>query len=349
MKEERRSKMTLHPFKGFRSLLTHHCVTGSMLHIYDFHHHDISEEMLLGIGSGLSFIYWHMKGMAPMFGGRGNVGRPGEEGLEITAGRRTGVRVEKHQTSSTRKAEETLLELLEAAQPVMMNVDMGFLPYFDLPEEYHFGGHMIVVCGYDPANEEVLIADRDKDLHVVPWEDLVKARGSKFKPFPPQNMWFRFDFSQKRQPQTEDLRVAIQDVCTYMLEGPISNIGVRGIRKAARRVPQWPKTMDAEELRWACFNGFIFIDAEGGTGGGLFRYMYSRFLEESAKIMDNPQLAEIVKELKVVGDKWQEVADLFRLGSEMEDPTPILKRTPRTLMEIAEREDATWRALMQVV
>jgi hypothetical protein len=167
--------MTIQPFEGFHPLETHHCVTGSMLHIFEFNQYDISEETLLGIGSGLSFIYWHMKGMAPMIGGRGNVGRPGEEGLEITAGRRTGVQIEKHHTSSSRKAEKTLLELLEAGQPVMLNVDMGFLPYFNLPENYHFGGHAIVVCGYDPANEVVLIADRDKDLHPVPWGDLIKA------------------------------------------------------------------------------------------------------------------------------------------------------------------------------
>ena len=27
----------------------------------------------------------------------------------------------------------------------------------------------------------------------------------------------------------------------------------------------------------ACFNGFIFIDATGGSGGGIFRYMYGRY------------------------------------------------------------------------
>jgi hypothetical protein len=340
--------MTLKPFVGFHSLETHHCVTGSMLHIYDFHKHDISEDMLLGIGSGLSFIYWHMKGMAPMFGGRGNVGRPGEEGLEITAGRRTGVQVEKHYTSSSQKAEKALLELLQAGQPVMLNVDMGFLPYFDLPEDYHFGGHAIVAGGYDPVSKDVLVADRDKGLHPVPWEDLVKARGSKFKPFPPQNMLFTFDFNQKRQPRAEETREAILDVCTYMLEGPISNLGVRGIRKAAQLVPQWPKTMDAEELRWACFNSFIFIDATGGTGGGLFRYMYGRFLEEAADITRASELVEIGKELRIVGDKWQQVAELFKQGSEMEDPTPLLGQTTTPLLEIADLEGAIWQALKQL-
>jgi len=251
--------MSLAPFDSFRSLETHHCVTGSMLHIYDFYDHPLSEEMLLGIGSGLSFIYWHMKGMAPIFGGRGNVGRPGEDGLEITTGRRTGVRVEKHITSSSRKAEKSLLEMLETGQPVMMNVDMGFLPYFDLPEDFHFGGHAIVVCGYDPEKKEVLIADRNKDLHPVSLEILAKARGSTHKPFPPQNMWFTFDFSQKRQPTTREIWAAIAEVCDNMLHGPISNIGVRGIQRAAKEILQWPKKMTSEEISWACFNTYILL------------------------------------------------------------------------------------------
>ena len=66
---------------GFQSYETHHCVTGSMLHIYRFYGHELSEEMLLGLGAGIGFLYWHQKGVPPMFAGRGNVHRPGVEGL----------------------------------------------------------------------------------------------------------------------------------------------------------------------------------------------------------------------------------------------------------------------------
>ena len=59
-----------------------------------------------------------------------------------------------------------VINVLDAGQPVMIQCDMGFLPYFDFGgEEYHFGGHVVVVCGYDPDGDQVLVADRDEDLH----------------------------------------------------------------------------------------------------------------------------------------------------------------------------------------
>ena len=110
--------MTLKPFSNFKSLETHHCVTGSMLHIFEHNNCPVSEDLLLGLGAGVGFIYWHMKGTIPFLGGRANTGRPGEEGMERTACRRLGVDVELIQTGSACKAEKSLLEFLEAGEPV---------------------------------------------------------------------------------------------------------------------------------------------------------------------------------------------------------------------------------------
>ena len=165
--------MSIKPFEGFRSLETHHCVTGSMLHIFEFNNCQVSEEMLLGLGAGVGFLYWHQKGTTPFLGGRANTGRPGEEGMEQTTCRRLGVGLEIIHTGSARKAEKGLLTFLEAGIPVMLQVDMGFLPYFDFDgQEYHFGGHLVVAAGYDLSTRVVLIADRDLELHPVPWDEL---------------------------------------------------------------------------------------------------------------------------------------------------------------------------------
>ncbi|MBN1967269.1 MAG: BtrH N-terminal domain-containing protein, partial [Anaerolineae bacterium] len=176
--------MPLQPFPGFRHVETHHCITGSLRHIYLHNEHDLSEELLLGIGNGVGFVYWQQKGAQPFIGGR-YMDR--KRGYEVITGERTGVGVTMHTTSSARKAEQSLLARLERGEPVMLQVDMGYLPYFDFGgEEYHFGYHVIVACGYDPATRTVLIADRDADLHPVPLEALAAARGSTYKPFPPQ-------------------------------------------------------------------------------------------------------------------------------------------------------------------
>jgi len=341
--------MTLKPLPGFKSLTTHHCVTGSMRHVYEFHDHPLSEDLLLGLGAGVGFVYWHTKGTLPFYGGRANVGRPGEEGLVKTAGRRTGVRVESFQTGSARKAEKALLDMLAAGEPVMIHVDMGFLPYFDFPEEYHFGRHVVVVAGYDPETGQVLIADRDGELHSVSLEDLEKARGSKFKPFPPRHTWYTFDFSGKRPPEPEEIRQAIREVVTGMLEPPITNLGVKGIRKAAKRTLKWPEIMDEEQLRFACFNVFIFIDAEGGTGGGIFRYMYSRFLRQAAEIVGDGRMIAVADEFQRIGDRWQVVAEMFKRLVEADDPAAALPEISAPLLELADLEEATWSRLRELV
>jgi len=338
--------MALGPLPGFQHFETHHCITGSMRHIYVFNHHDISEEMLLGLGAGVSFSTWHFKGQMPFMGGRGGFKPP----MEQVAGQRTGVVIQTHRTTSARKARKTLLEMMDAGQPVMIQCDMGFLPYLYFGgEEYHFGGHAVVICGYYPDTDWVLVADRDADLRPVSMADLEKARGSTFKPFPPKHAWYTFDFGEKRQPTASNVRQAIQEMTQSMLEPPIRNIGIKGIRKAAQMVPKWPEKLDAGELRSALFNAWIFISPEGGTGGGSFRYMLGRFLREGAEITRDPRLTASADEFQQIGDRWEGLGEWFRRTSETREPASGLDECVIPLHQLADLEEAAWRALRETV
>jgi len=329
---------------GFKHLTTHHCVTGSMRHIYVFNGYEISEDLLLGVGAGVSFSYFHFKGQPPFMGGRG-MPKPSMEEL---AGQRTGVEIVPHTTTSARKAREALLALLDAGQPAMLQVDMGFLPYFDFGgEEYHFGGHAIVACGYDPETEQVLIADREEGLHPVAMADLEKARGSTFKPFPPKNGWWTFDFSKMRPPSAAEVRQAIVEQAELMLQPPISNIGIKGIRKAAEAIPKWPERMDADALKWALFNSYIFISPVGGSGGGNFRYMFTRFLREVAILADNPRLDAVADDFAGIADAWAEVGEWFRMAAELPDPAARMGECVAPLRALADREAAAWARLRE--
>jgi hypothetical protein len=342
-----RFAVALKPLTGFRHFPTHHCVTGSVRHVYVHNEFDLSEDLLLGIGSGVSFSYWRFKGQIPFMGGRGNVGRPSEEGLVKTAGRRTGVVAEWHTTTSPRKAERVLLEMLDSGQPVMIQCDMGFLPYFDFGDiDYHFGWHDICVCGYDAGTRSVLVADRDEELHPVSLEDLARARGSTYKPFPPKNKWYTFDFVGKREPSACDVRQAIADQARAMLQPPIRNIGVKGIRKAANMIPKWPQVLNPEELQQALFNAYLFISPQGGSGGGLFRLMFSRFLREAAGITSEPLLADAADRFLEIGDHWERLGEHFRELSEVADPTAGLQNCSTSLSLLADMEQEAWKHLL---
>ena len=337
------------PLPGFATYPTHHCVTGSLKHIYDYHGYPISEDLLLGLGRGLGFVYFHLKGTDPFYGGRANNPSPNEEGLEKTAGRRTGVTVQSHATRSARTAQTALRELLEAGEPVLVYVDMGFLPYFDLPENYHFGGHVVVVAGYDSDTGRVLIADRDQELYPVEWDALERARGSEYKPFPPRHTWYTFDFSAARPPTLRDVRESIGEVCHGMLAPPIANLGVKGIRKAIRQTMQWPEILDPDALRRSCFNVALFVDRRGGTGGGIFRYMYARFLGEAASIAGEPRFASMGAELTTIGDRWEKVAAAFADAAQSENPADLLESATGPMHDIADREQDFWERLETIV
>ena len=336
--------MNLQALSGFKSLQTHHCVTGSMRHIYAFNGCDVSEELLLGLGEGVGFMYWQAKGQPPFLGGRTSP----KPSMEAVAGQRTGVEIEIHHTTSARKARKTMLDQLTTGQPVMLQVDMGFLPYMDFGgEEYHFGGHVVVAAGYDPKSEQVLVAERDA-LYPVPMAALERARGSTYKPFPPKNAWCTFDFSGFRPPSVEETWLAIANQASAMLTPPIKNMGVKGIRTAAQRIPSWSKEMRTDEIRWALFNTYIFISSVGGTGGGIFRYMFSRFLAEAAVITGQARLQTSAAEFKRIGNAWESFADWAKDTSEGPAPASHLDKSAASLQAIADQEQAAWETLQQI-
>jgi hypothetical protein len=230
---------------------------------------------------------------------------------------------------------------------VLVYLDMGFLPYFELPAGYHFGGH-VVVAGHDPDTMRVLVADRDKELHPVGWGALERARGSQYKPFPPRHTWCTFDFAHARTPGADEVRESIGEVCHGMLAPPIANLGIKGIRKAIRETVKWPQVLDAEALRRTCFNVAMSIDRRGGTGGGIFRYMYGRFLGEAASITGEPRLTGMGTELAGIGSRWEETA-AFAQAAQADHPAGLLEAATRPMHDIADLEQDFWERLATMI
>jgi hypothetical protein len=337
------------PLPGFVALDGCHCISSSLARIFHQAGHPLSEEMILGLGVGMGFVYWRMKlgGQDSVFvGGRANL-----KDFYQDLGKRTGVVIREKQTSSVAKAETELLKALEAKCPVMLGGDMGMLPWFDLPADYHFGGHTFVACGYN-GHETVLCSDIDQKasgvkkgfLAPISREQLRKARGSQFKPFPPKNLRLEFDFSGFHPPQANDIVGSMRQMIDAELNPPIKNFGVRGMRHAADELLKWPDQFSDRELRMQLFNLYIFIEI-GGTGGGCFRPMYSRFLNESAEIIRNPALKIAADAFERIGVLFTKVGLLFKDAAKVKDLQARIEGASRGFSELADKEETTCRWL----
>jgi hypothetical protein len=339
----------IQPFDNCPSLDGYHCQTNSLAKIFHHYNHPLSEDLLLGLGAGMGFIYWQMKMDSSEFvfiGGRAN-----NKDFFSDLGKRTGVNIETKSTSSVKKAESSLLQKLAKKEPVMLFGDMGFLPWFELPKDYHFGGHTFVVCGYDEKNT-VLASDIDQKASglkkgfyfPISLEQLQKARSSTYKPFPPKNMSLEFDFRQYHDPTTKDIYSAIKQTVDSQLYPPIKNIGVKGIRHTAKEILKWPNMFRDYDLRMNLFTLYIFIEI-GGTGGGCFRYMYSRFLKESAMITKNDTLLEASEKMQKSGELFTNIGNLFKESEKRSDINDRIKKASELFQDIAEIEEQVFTEL----
>ena len=333
------------PFNNCPALDGYHCQTNSLAKILYFHNCPLSEEMILGLGAGLGFIYWQMKGMV-FIGGRGNV-----KNFYHDLSRRISVKIEVKSTSSPKKAEQILVEKLHQKEPAMLYGDMGFLPWFDFPVEYHFGGHTFVACGYDGENT-VLASDIDQKAtglkkgfyFPITLEKLQKARSSLYRPFPPKNSYIDFDCSKFHSPQAQDIYSSIHQTIDAMLNPPIRNIGIKGLRYSASEIFKWPKKYDDQVLRMTLLSLYIFIEI-GGTGGGCFRYMYSRFLREAAEIINGHALEQASQMFNESGSHFSALGNLFKDAETSSEIDKKIIESSKLFNTIADIEEKAFKYL----
>ena len=339
----------IRPFENCPCLDGYHCQTNSLAKIFHHSGHPLSEDILLGLGAGMGFIYWQMKigtSNSVFIGGRGN-----NKDFFNDLARRTGVKIAVRSTSSAARAENLLLERLVENKPVMMFGDMGLLPWFDLPKDYHFGGHTFVACGYDGENT-VLASDIEQKAtglkkgfyYPVTLEQLRKARSSICKPFPPKNTYLEFDSEGFHNPRREDFLSSIEQTVESQLNPPIKNIGVKGLRHTAREILNWAQIFKDRDLRMNLFSLYVFIEI-GGTGGGCFRYMFSRFLKEAARIVGNNVLEEISLMFRQSGEKFSEIGLMFRDAENAQNINDKIRVASQKFQEIADIEESAYSNL----
>lgn len=281
-------------------------MTSSLWKLLNHLGHKISEEMLVGIASGLGFIYWKMKQMPTPFVGGMNGGKfPTILGLAVD---RLGGEWKVLKSSSVKRAHNHLRETLEMDQPALVCADLGFLDYLSLGGDDHFGMHTILVYGIDEKNDEAYVSDRFATTITIPLTRLQQARASEYHPFPAKNKLMQVFMPDEMVPLEEIIPLAVRENADFMLNPPISNMGAGGIMRWKKELQRYPKILpDKGTIAQALIEHFVYIEV-GGSGGSFFRRVYSQFLKEASQVMKDSELKKIALLYDDICAAWSRLA-----------------------------------------
>ncbi|MFI6518781.1 BtrH N-terminal domain-containing protein [Spirillospora sp. NPDC050679] len=313
-----------------------HCETTALGVLLRHQGLDLSEPMLFGLGSGLSFVYWDGRNMDfPFLGGRV---RPFELTRNLAA--RLGLDLLVRETASPRKAWENVASSIDAGRPVGLQLDSHHLDYFRT--KAHFGGHIVAMYGYDDHAAHLVDTEQQGGAVSTGLDGLAQARAAR-GPMTARHRSFTITVPQDMPPPREQIVPAIAACAEAFLDPPIANLGHRGIEKAGRLVPTWFRRTDdpRRDLPQAAL-----LMEKAGTGGALFRNLYRDFLAECAELIDSGPLRTGHGLYAEAAALWTEVAALIAKAGESGDARCLaqagaalrdLSRTEREAMEALRR------------
>jgi len=311
--------------EGFKPIRGAHCESSAMLNLLRYQGYDIGEEQIIGAGAALGFYLGSSP--FPFLGGRTLRLRENFTGS-------TGIAWQTGGGERDGNGWEKITGLLRGGTPVVLRVDMRYLPYLYGgrygSRHMSFGWHLICLAGLDEKRKMACVTDTDREgLQKIKLSDLNRARFSNTRIYPPKGefYWtgrasptFRFDWETIAR---RSLRVTTES----MTEGDTLGedlTGLEGLSQYPRILKDFDRRIKPYLLSPVLAFHYGCIETNG-TGGAAFRKMYHRFLRETGEKTGDAYLLEAANLLKPASEGWTALAGEMKRVSDIKS-APLRKR-----------------------
>lgn len=317
-----------------------HCESGVMSSMLRHYGLDISEPMVFGLSSALTFAYLpfiKMGGM-PLIAYRSM-----PKSIIKNIQKNLKVKMKLETFSKKEKGEARLDELLKEGKIVGAQTSVYWLPYFPEEMRFHFNAHNLLVYGKDgdnynisdPVFENAVVCDN---------ASLSKARFVKGVMAPKGLLYYPTDV-----PTEIDLKPvikkSIKKTAKSMLGTPVPIAGLKGMKYLAKSISK----LGSKDKRYAkLYLGHIVrMQEEIGTGGAGFRYLYASFLQESSVLFDNDETLKEASEMFLeVGDNFRDFALLIAKAIKSKNDIDY-KAIAQKLSFISDEETKVYKKLLE--
>ena len=322
---------------NFQHRQSAHCESGVAAAMLTHHGVPISEPMAFGLAAALTFAYIPIVKLA----GMPLIAYRMPPGAIIKAMQKSvGLRMVRRTFRNPREGMAALDAELERGRIVGLQTCIYWLPYVPDPFRFHFNAHNLIVYGRD--GDEYLISDPIFETTTRCARDaLMKARfargamAAKGLMYYPETATHRIDYARA-------IPAAVRKNFRIMRKAPLPMIGIRGIRYLAGKVSGLKHKSESQIALY--LTHIVRMQEEIGTGGAGFRFIYASFLQESAKQLERPAMAEASKKMTDAGDEWRRFAlhaTKMTRGREVMN----LESLANILHRCADYESAVWDML----
>ena len=317
---------------------TAHCESGAVAALLRHNGLDLSEPMVFGLSSALTYAYIPLVKMGgmPLLAYRMPPGR-----IIRGLSKRLGIRFHFKRFRKPADGTAALDRYLEQGYPVGLQASVYWLPYFPENMRFHFNAHNLV--DYGKEGDDYLISDPTFEQPVRA-ESVALQRARFVKGMlAPKGLIYYPESTDIATDLHQAIPKAINSTARMMLKTPLPFIGVRGIRHVARHME---KLSPANEHHNKLLIGhMVRMQEEIGTGGAGFRFLFASFLQESAGILNNDGLAKAADQFTDAGDEWRRFA-LYAAKMLKGRSTLDYRKLADQLRTVADMEQEGYRTLL---
>ena len=322
---------------NFHHTRGNHCGSTALRDLLHCANLDLSEAMCFGVGSGLGFHYFRNipdTGISHFFHGRTGP-------LERDLCRHLALDFADGLDDDPDHAWHTARAFVDADVPVLLNVELSRLPYYN--SRTPFPGHRIVLAGCDDARAIALLADNAfEDLQEISFDALRDARYAPVASslFPLRNYSLVVKSSRDHTPLADAIRMALRENARGMLDEHEPHAGIRGMKTLADDFVNWG---DSPDWQFCARFGYQIIERRG-TGGGAFRKMYADYLRQAEEIAPDLRAAQLPDAMVDIADTWTAFALLLKRISD-EKNRAWFADAGNALRDLATREENFWHRI----
>jgi len=338
-----------------------HCESSAINNALNYLGYGMNEAMVVGGGGALGFTF--QKGDFPFLGGRS---------LDMREVFFSSADIKWHleKPKNTDHLWEKIVLVLKKGIPVILRVDMRYLPYLFGgqygPPYTSFGWHMITLFGMDFNKGIAYVSDTDKKgLQQVKIADLEKARCSETKIFPPK---MEFYWIKKKplsyNPDWEKITFnALRKVITNMEQvkppvesGMTANLGLQGIKRLGQEIVNIEQMVKNKFMLPMVFHFLYGCIETNGTGGAAFRILFRDFLKQAKEKLKHSKITKAVFFLENSIKAWHQMALGFKEISQKiahiqdkEERLELYKKLAQSADNLYEKENFFYHFLKTIV